>query len=238
MAVRPHLLSLVPIAAVSLGLALSGCTPLGTFVEFGEPRRREPHRIPRPHSDREPRRPEPTTGECDDPVLVDPGEYHLPDCVRLTIEGHDIEVHAGSVGTLIIDGDANDVSVGDVGSLSIIGSVNEVDTLDLATLDLNGRFNWIGVHGSVDRVADRRERQRGARRRRGWSGRGPRRAQHGRLAAVGRQPSAAWPDRQRMVLRDVICPVSKPSRCRPPWKRACSTLMQRSITTVSPLDSP
>jgi len=152
MAVRPKLLSLLPIAAVSLGLALSGCTPLGTFVEFGEPGAVAPTASPDPTPTAIPS-PTPTTGECDDAVLTEPGEYHLPDCVRLTIEGHDIQVHAGSVGTLIIDGDANDVSVGDVGSVTILGSVNEVDTLDLETLDLNGRFNWVGVHGSVDRVA-------------------------------------------------------------------------------------
>ena len=44
--------------------------------------------------------------------------------------------------------------------------------------------------------------------------------------------------RYRTVLRAVITPVSKPRRCRPPWKRACSILMQRSITTVRPFDSP
>jgi hypothetical protein len=153
MAVRPKVLSLLPIAAVSLGLALSGCTPLGTFVDFGEPGAAVPTASPDPTPTATPTpTPTPTTTECDEAVLVEPGEYHLPDCVRVTIVGHDIQVHAGHVGTLVINGDANTVSVGDVGSLSIVGSVNDVDTLDLSDLDLDGRFNWIGVHGSLDRV--------------------------------------------------------------------------------------
>lgn len=152
MAVRPRLLSLVPIAAVSLGLTLSGCTPLDAFVEFGEPDAASPTASPDATPTATPP-PTPTTSDCDHAVLVEQGEYHLPDCIRLTIEGHDIEVYAGSVGTLIINGVANDVSVGDVDSLIIVGSVNKVDTLDLSTLALNGRFNRIGVHGSVDRVA-------------------------------------------------------------------------------------
>ena len=153
MAVRPKLLSLLPIAAVSLGLALSGCTPLGTFVDFGEPDAAAPTASPEPTPTATPTpTPTPESTECDEALLVEPGEYHLPDCLRITIVGHDIDVNAGDVGTLVIKGDANDVAVGDVGSLSIEGSVNDVDTLDVTALDLNGRFNWIGVHGSVEKV--------------------------------------------------------------------------------------
>ena len=56
-------------------------------------------------------------------------------------------------------------------------------------------------------------------------------------AAPGRGECRRRPP-QRSVLRLVIWPVSKPSRCSPPWKRACSTLMQRSMTTVRPFASP
>ena len=38
--------------------------------------------------------------------------------------------------------------------------------------------------------------------------------------------------------RELITPVSKPARCRPPWNRACSILRQRSMTTLSPAASP
>ena len=34
--------------------------------------------------------------------------------------------------------------------------------------------------------------------------------------------------------RELITPVSKPARCSPPWKRACSILRQRSATTRQP----
>ena len=60
--------------------------------------------------------PTPTSTACDDAVLTEPGEYHLPDCVSVTVEGHDIQVNAGDIGTLIITGNANDVNAGDVGS--------------------------------------------------------------------------------------------------------------------------
>ena len=43
---------------------------------------------------------------------------------------------------------------------------------------------------------------------------------------------------QRALFLAEITPVSKPPRYRPPWKRACSTFMQRSMTTVRPLLSP
>ena len=149
---RPHVLTLLPIAAVSLGLALSGCTPLDRFTEFGEPGAAGPTASESPTPTATPS-PTPTTTDCDEAVLTEPGEYHLPDCVRVTVEGRDIQVNAGSVGTLIIMGSGNDVAAGDVGSLRIMGSVNDVDTLDLSTLEIDGRFNQIGVHGSVDRVA-------------------------------------------------------------------------------------
>lgn len=152
MAGRLNVLPLLPIAALALGLALSACTPLGQFSGFGEPDATGPTASSTTTPSATPS-PTPTSTDCDNAVLTEPGEYHLPDCVRLTIEGHDIQVNAGSVGTLIITGNANDVSAGDVGSLTINGNVNDVDTLDLTSVDLQGRFNQIGVHGSVERVA-------------------------------------------------------------------------------------
>ncbi|MEQ1894203.1 MAG: protein kinase, partial [Planctomycetota bacterium] len=62
-------------------------------------------------------------------VFTEPGDYFVGDCVRLTIDGNNIEVHAGEVGTLIIRGNGNVLSAGDVDRLRIEGSVNEVDAL-------------------------------------------------------------------------------------------------------------
>ena len=152
MAVRPKLLSLLPIAAVSLGLALSGCTPLGTFVEFGEPGAASAHRIPGSHSDRDP------VADAHDQRLRRRGADRAgrvppADCVRLTDRG---SRHPGACRQRRHPDHQRRRERRERRRRRLghhPGSVNEVDTLDLETLDLNGRFNWIGVHGSVDRVA-------------------------------------------------------------------------------------
>ena len=58
--------------------------------------------------------------------------------------------------------------------------------------------------------------------------------------SIGPTVLAAGPDppRSRQRRRELMTPVSNPARCSPPWKRACSTLRQRSITTVSLAASP
>src|SRR5690606_5628000 len=70
-----------------------------------------------------------------------------------------------------------------------------------------------------------------------------------RLSSELRGPAAPQPggpgrsrsaraQRASNCLCELITPVSKPARCRPPWKRACSILMQRSMTTSRPAASP
>lgn len=134
--------------ALPLTLLLAGCTPLGTFLSEGPPQP-EPGITAIPSATPSP---EPTTGDCDDLVLNLPGEYHVGDCVRVTVEGKDVELKAGSIGTLVIRGDANDIDAGSVGSLDIQGNVNDVDTLDLGTVVLRGNYTDIGVHGSVSGI--------------------------------------------------------------------------------------
>ena len=59
------------------------------------------------------------------------------------------------------------------------------------------------------------------------------------LPRRGRPPGLTAPmrltDQRRFAL---MTPVSNPARCSPPWKRACSTLRQRSMTTVRPAATP
>jgi hypothetical protein len=151
MAGRQNLIPLLPIAA--LALMLSACTPIGQFVGPGGPDAASPTASSTPTPSVTPT-PEPTSTDCDNAVFTEPGEYHVGDCVRLTVEGRNITVTAGSVGTLIIIGNANDVSAaGDVGSLSVEGNVNDIHTLDVSSVEIEGRFNQLGVHGSVERVA-------------------------------------------------------------------------------------
>jgi hypothetical protein len=153
MAGRQHMLPLLSIAALGLGLALSACTPIGQFIGPGGSGAASPTASSSPTPSATPS-PEPTSTDCDDAVFTEPGTYHVGDCVRLTVEGQDITVTAGSVGTLIIRGNANNVSAaGEVGSLTIDGNVNDVDTLDLSSVEIEGRFNQLGVHGSVERVS-------------------------------------------------------------------------------------
>jgi hypothetical protein len=138
-------------------LMLAGCTAIGQFsgpdapALGGDAPAAAPTASATPSATPTPT-PEPTSTDCDDPVLIDPGEYHLPDCLEVTVQGHDIHVVAQSIGTLIIDGNANEVDAGEVGTVSIDGNVNRVDTLDLGDLDIDGRFNRVGVHGSVESV--------------------------------------------------------------------------------------
>ena len=141
------------VPGVVLVLLLAGCTPVGQFLAgpAGIPSA-APTATPTPSATPTPT-PTSGSGDCDKVVLVDPGDYHLPDCGEVTVRGHDIQVNAGSVQTLIIDGSGNDVDTGDVGSATITGSVNHLDTLDLAALEINGNFNTVGVHGSLDRGA-------------------------------------------------------------------------------------
>ncbi|MEO5921854.1 MAG: hypothetical protein ABIQ01_12005 [Pseudolysinimonas sp.] len=151
MAGRPNFIPLLPIAA--LALTLSACTPIGQFIGPGGPGAAGPTTSSSPTPSTTPS-PEPTSTDCDDAVFTEPGDYHVGDCVRLTVEGHDITVTAGSVGILIITGNANNVSAaGEVGSLTVEGNVNDVDTLDVSSVEIEGRFNQLGVHGSVERVA-------------------------------------------------------------------------------------
>ena len=86
------------------------------------------------------------------------------------------------------------------------------------------------------------------RRRRSARGRCRRPAATGRRSARTRSPAAPARRRTRAsdrprgrgsqprVRREEITPVSKPARCRPPWKRACSIFTQRLETTSSPAD--
>jgi hypothetical protein len=151
MAGRPNILPLLPIAA--LALALSACSPIGQFIGPSGQGAASPTASSSPTPTPSPT-PEATSTDCVNAVFTEPGEYHVGDCVRLTVEGRDITVTAGSVGTLIITGNANNVSAaGDVGSLTVDGNVNDVNTLDLSSLEIEGRFNRIGVYGSVERVA-------------------------------------------------------------------------------------
>jgi hypothetical protein len=140
-------------------MVLSACTPVGQFLAAGggEDSTAAPTASASPTPSPTPTPtptvpPEPTSTDCEDAVLTDPGEYHLSDCVRVTVRGHDIQVNAGSIQTLVIEGDDNDIHAGDVGSLRVTGSVNDVGTLDAGSVDISGRFNQIDVHGSVQRV--------------------------------------------------------------------------------------
>jgi hypothetical protein len=142
------------VPGVVLVLLLAGCTPVGQFLAGpGGAATPAPSASPSAGIPTPTPTPTPTSGDCDDVVLTDPGEYHLPDCLRVTVRGHDIQVNAGSVQTLVIDGNANDVDAGDVESASITGAVNHLDTLDLGALEIHGNFNTVGVHGSLERGA-------------------------------------------------------------------------------------
>ena len=85
----------------------------------------------------------------------------------------------------------------------------------------------LGVAGQ--RVAD--VDRRGATGRRSARRRSPAARAARRTRASDRPGERAF---QPRVRREEMTPVSKPARCRPPWKRACSIFTQRLETTSRP----
>jgi len=134
---------LAPVLLVSAAFALTGCVVLPPTG--GGP---APTRIPR-----ETLIPTDPDG-CDGGTLrIDqPGEYRIDDCDELLIEGQNIEVIAGDLGTVTIRGDGNEVGAASTGGVSISGQENEVDAASIGSVEIAGDRNDVDSSGDIGAV--------------------------------------------------------------------------------------
>ncbi len=129
--------SLSIVLALPIAFALAGCI---TVVQQPEP---EVTRI-----DTTPSASPAPGGDCE--VVTQTATQRFDDCDELVVEGADLDIEVGTVGTLIVRGDRNDVDALEVGSLSIAGQENEIDVDgDLGTLEIAGDRNDVDVEGAV-----------------------------------------------------------------------------------------
>lgn len=146
--------------AVALVAALSGCSPLSLFANWGSSApspsaTRNAQAAPTPT-----RSPSPTTRptasptpECVDRVISVAGEYRIGDCENLTVAGSGIKVTAAHLGTLTINGDSLQVLAQTIQSLDVNGSLDNVQTNDdIGSILIAGDRNMITCHASVTTV--------------------------------------------------------------------------------------
>ena len=147
---------LVLVATAGLVLALSACSPLSLFANWGgspAPSRsatQEPEAAtPTPTPSRTPTA-TPTPG-CIDRVISAAGTYRVDNCENLTVAGSGIVVTAARVGTLTVIGDSLQVYAQSIGALDIKGDLNNVQSNDnIGALQLTGSRNMITCHGSME----------------------------------------------------------------------------------------
>jgi len=146
--------------SVALVAALSGCSPLSLFANWGAS-------APSPSATRSAEAaPSPTASPsgvthptaspsagCVDRVISLAGEYRIGDCENLTVEGSGIKVTADHLGTLTIRGDSLQVLAQTIRSLDVGGSLNNVQTNnDMGTILITGDRNMITCSASVTSV--------------------------------------------------------------------------------------
>jgi hypothetical protein len=145
-----------PIAVVALVFALSGCSSLSLFSDWGGSSSPDatgsPHALSTP-TDTPSSKPTPTASEapaCIDRVISVSGTYRVGDCENLTVTGSDITVTAGRLGTLTVRGDSLQVYAASMGDVDVQGDLNNLQTSDdMGTLKLVGDRNLITCHGGM-----------------------------------------------------------------------------------------
>ena len=146
------------VATAGLVLALSACSPLSLFANWGgspAPSRSATQapeaETPNPTPSRTPSA-TPTPG-CIDRVISAAGTYRVDNCENLTVAGSGITVTAQHLGTLTIVGDSLQVYAQTIGALDVKGDLNTVQTNDeIGTILVTGSRNMITVHAGVTSV--------------------------------------------------------------------------------------
>jgi hypothetical protein len=149
---------IAPTASVGLVLALSACSPLSIFSDWGgsptpHGTASAPQALPVPSSSPS-SAPTPTaspTPGCIDRVISVAGTYRVGDCENLTVTGSGITVTAGHLGTLTVTGDSLQVYAATIGELDVQGDANVLQTSDdVGTLKLVGNRNRVTCHGGMN----------------------------------------------------------------------------------------
>jgi hypothetical protein len=147
---------LVLVATAGLVLALSACSPLSLFANWGGSP--APSRSATQTPDAETAVPTPSrtpsatpTPGCIDRVISAAGTYRVDNCQNLTVAGSGIVVTASRLGTLTVIGDSLQVYAQSIGALDIKGDLNNVQSNDnIGALQLTGSRNLITCHGSME----------------------------------------------------------------------------------------
>ena len=149
---------LVLTAGAGLVLALSACSPLSLFANWGGSPTPDRSTTQAPEAET----PTPTasatrgpsatpTPGCIDRVISAAGTYRVDNCENLTVAGSGITVTAARLGTLTVVGDSLQVYAQSIGALEIKGDLNNVQSNDnIGALLLTGSRNMITCHGSMD----------------------------------------------------------------------------------------
>jgi len=140
--------------AVVLVAALSACSPLSLFANWGgapSPTRgatQTPDAGPMPSTTPTGTPSATPIPGCVDRVISVAGTYRVDNCENLTVTGSGITVTAAHLGTLTIIGDSLQVYAQTVGTLQVNGDLNTIQTSDdIHTLKLTGSRNMITCHG-------------------------------------------------------------------------------------------
>jgi hypothetical protein len=131
-------LRIAPLAA--LALLLTGCV---IQVPFDRDARTDTPDATAPATPRGDAAPDCDGGEL---LVTEPGsDVELRgECASVRIEGTDITVDGGSIGTLVVRGDRNEADFDDIDTITVEGTENEVD------LDNGGSVTIRGDRNSVD----------------------------------------------------------------------------------------
>lgn len=144
-------------ATVPLLVALSACSPLSLFANWGSSpaqgrdatKTAEAAPTPTPSATPAPI----PTPDCIDKVISEPGTYRVEDCASLTVSGTGIVVTAARIGTMTILGDSLQVYAQSIDALDVEGQQNTVQTTDdLGAVLLTGDRNLIASHGGIESV--------------------------------------------------------------------------------------
>ncbi len=83
-------------------------------------------------------------------ATAESGVQRFGDCDELVVEGADLDIEVGTVGTLVVRGDRIEIDSLEVGSLSISGQENDIEIDgDLATLEIAGDRNDVDAEGQI-----------------------------------------------------------------------------------------
>jgi len=126
---------IIPALVLAAMVALTGCVPVIPVPPPGGG-------VVDDRDDTSPR------GAC--AIVADPGLQRLGDCEVLVVEGVDLTLEVGSIGTLEVRGDRIDIRALAVGAVSIEGQDNKLDVEgDIGSVTVRGDRNDVDSDGAI-----------------------------------------------------------------------------------------